>query len=98
VEPLRPGFDPVEAYLDDLTYIYADTAKFFYDPLGGDRFGGIWDPSLAKPMSFRVLSRFSSTPAPKQEKEKGKDRDAVLLNESAVLSEIVRMGEGLISG
>jgi U3 small nucleolar RNA-associated protein 22 len=89
--------------------------------LGGDRFGGIWDPGLAKPMSFRVLSRFSSTPAPKvclisslkekksqtlmpflfsmkQEKEKGKDRDTVLLNESAVLSEIVRMGEGLILG
>jgi hypothetical protein len=34
----------------------------------------------------------------KQEKERGKDRDTVLLNESAVLSEIVRMGEGLILG
>ena len=43
--------------------IYTDTAKFFYDPLGGDRIGGIWDPSLTKPMPFRVLSRFSSTPA-----------------------------------
>ena len=46
--------------------IYADTAKFFYDPLGGDRFGGIWDPSLtSRPMPFRVLNRFSSTPAQK---------------------------------
>jgi U3 small nucleolar RNA-associated protein 22 len=45
--------------------IYADTAKFFYDPLGGDRFGGIWDPSISKPMPFRVMNRFSSIPAPK---------------------------------
>jgi len=94
--------------------VYADTAKFFYDPLGGDRFGGIWDPSISKPMSFRVMNRFSSTPAPKvclktslkevqnsnpyqyQGKEKGRDRDLVVLNESAVLSEIVRMGDGLV--
>jgi len=82
--PLRPGFDPAEAYLDDLTRIYADTAKFFYDPLGGDRIGGIWDPSLTKPMAFRVLSRFSSTPA-LEEKGKGKGGDPVLLNEGAVL-------------
>lgn len=45
--------------------IYADTAKFFYDPLGGDRFGGIWDPSITKPLPFRVMNRFSSIPATK---------------------------------
>ncbi|KAI9456746.1 Nrap protein [Russula earlei] len=93
--PLRPGFDPVGTYLDDLTRIYADTAKFFYDPLGGDRFGGIWDPSLTKPMPFRVLNRFSSTPAPR-EREKSKDCDSVILNEGSVLGEIIRMGEGLV--
>ncbi|KAF8269425.1 Nrap protein-domain-containing protein [Lactarius quietus] len=60
--PARPGFDPAEKYLDDLTRIYADTAKFFYDPLGGDRFGGIWDPSITKPLPFRVMNHFSSMP------------------------------------
>jgi hypothetical protein len=45
--------------------IYADTAKFFYDPLGGDRFGGIWEPSISKPMPFRVMNRFSSIPKTK---------------------------------
>lgn len=77
--PVRPGFDPAEKYLDDLTvrkeplscrpaayiaaqHVYADTAKFFYDPLGGDRFGGIWDPSITKPLSFRVMNHFSSVP------------------------------------
>ncbi|KAH9061207.1 Nrap protein [Lactarius vividus] len=94
---VRPGFDPVEKYLDDLTRIYADTAKFFYDPLGGDRFGGIWDPSITKPLPFRVMNHFSSVPVTKEHfKEKGKHRDSVFLNEDAVLSEIVRMGEGLV--
>jgi U3 small nucleolar RNA-associated protein 22 len=45
--------------------IYADTAKFFYDPLGGDRFGGIWDPSITKPLPFRVMNHFSSMPVTK---------------------------------
>ncbi|KAH9173856.1 Nrap protein [Lactarius sanguifluus] len=95
--PARPGFDPAEKYLDDLTRIYADTAKFFYDPLGGDRFGGIWDPSITKPLPFRVMNHFSSMPVTKEHfKEKGKHRDSVVLNEDAVLSEIVRMGEGLV--
>ena len=94
--------------------IYANTAKFFYDPLGGDRFGGIWDPSITKPLPFRVMNHFSSLPvkvrpklAPTKEsdelilfqehsKAKGKNRDLVVLNEDAVLSEIVRMGEGLV--
>lgn len=31
-----------------------------------------------------------------QEKEKGKDRELVVLNEGAVLNEIVRMGDGLV--
>jgi U3 small nucleolar RNA-associated protein 22 len=96
-EPLvRPGFDPAEKYLDDLTRVYADTAKFFYDPLGGDRFGGIWDPSITKPLSFRVMNHFSSVPDKEHSKEKGKHRDFVVLNEDAVLSEILRMGEGLV--
>ncbi|KAI0300071.1 Nrap protein [Multifurca ochricompacta] len=98
--PLRLGFDPVEMYLDDLTVpCLRDTAKFFYDPLGGDRFGGIWDPSITRPVPFRVMNRFSSIPVPKEhEKGKGKDRNFVNFNESAVLSEIVRMGEGLVIG
>ncbi|KAI0266446.1 pre-rRNA processing protein Utp22 [Gloeopeniophorella convolvens] len=93
--PYRPGFDPAEMFLDDLTRIYADTAKFFHDPLGGDRFGAIWDPSVTQPRPFRVMNRFSSTPVAKG-KEKGKDKDLVVLNEAGVLSEIVRMGEGLV--
>lgn len=80
--PVRPGFDPAQTYLDDLTVreerhlclpvayiavqrIYADTAKFFYDPLGGDRFGGIWDPSITKPLPFRVMNHFSNMPVTK---------------------------------
>jgi Nrap protein domain 6 len=53
------------SYLHRGQRVYADTAKFFYDPLGGDRFGGIWDPSISKPTQFRVMNHFSSLPAPK---------------------------------
>jgi U3 small nucleolar RNA-associated protein 22 len=39
--------------------------KIFYDPLGGDRFGVVWDPTLTQPRAFRVLNHFSSTPVAK---------------------------------
>lgn len=35
----------------------------FHDPLGGDRYGAVWDPALKSPRPFRVLGGFSSIPA-----------------------------------
>ncbi|KAI0051574.1 Nrap protein [Auriscalpium vulgare] len=92
---LRPGFDPAQLFLEDVKRTYADTLKIFYDPLGGDRFGAVWDPSLREPRPFRVLNHFSSVPLP-TENDKPKDRGLVKLNEAAVLSEIVRLGAGLV--
>jgi U3 small nucleolar RNA-associated protein 22 len=42
--------------------MFADTLKFFADPLGGDRIGAIWLPGLDSPRSFRALAGFSSKP------------------------------------
>ena len=42
-----------------------DTIKVFYDCLGGDRFGIIWEPSVTDPKPFRAMNRFSSTPVRK---------------------------------
>ncbi|KAI0317967.1 Nrap protein [Amylostereum chailletii] len=92
---LRPGFDPAHAFVDDLKRVYADTVRIFYDPLGGDRVGAVWDPSLKEPRPFRVLNRFSSAPLLK-DNDKAKDKGLVTLNEQAVLDEIVRMGSGLV--
>ncbi|KZT00334.1 Nrap protein [Laetiporus sulphureus 93-53] len=124
-----PGFDPVQALSDDLQRVYKDTFVLFYDPLGGDKLGGVWDPRLNAPRSFRVLGGFSSMPAyavstfphafplkslsffslitdlqdadkvqsKSKAKEKEKDKSLVALNEVAVLSEVERMGAGMIT-
>ena len=48
--------------LTNLQYVYADTVLLFYDPLGGDRIGAVWQPNLRDARPFRVLGGFSSTP------------------------------------
>jgi U3 small nucleolar RNA-associated protein 22 len=58
-----------------LQFIYADTMKLFYDPLGGDRIGGVWDPSLKSPRPFRVLGSFSSIPVVKVNFSKAQSKD-----------------------
>ncbi|OCH85324.1 Nrap protein [Obba rivulosa] len=92
-----PGFDPARLFYDDLQRVYKDTFMLFSDPLGGDRFGVVWDPILKNPRSFRVFGGFSSTPARKgPEKSKDKDKALVVLNEGGVLGEIQRTGASLI--
>lgn len=92
---VRPGFDPARLLFNDLQRIYANTFKIFFDSFGGDRFGIVWDPSLKQPRPFRVLGEFSSMPV-KKENEKAKDKGLVVLNGMGVLSEIERLGAGLI--
>ncbi|KAJ6612257.1 Nrap protein [Mycena sp. CBHHK59/15] len=94
---LRPGFDPARMLYDDLQRVYADTFKIFCDPFGGDRFGAVWDPALKQPRPFRVLGGFSSIPV-KKVRKKEKDKGFVVLNESAVLGEIERLGSGIVCG
>ncbi|KAI0079174.1 Nrap protein [Panus rudis PR-1116 ss-1] len=94
---IRAGFDPALLLFKDLSSIYRDTFKIFYDPLGGDRFGAVWDPSLKQPRPFRVLGGFSSIPQRKEEASKEKDKGLVTLNVDAVLAEIKRLGLGLIT-
>ncbi|EMD32469.1 hypothetical protein CERSUDRAFT_108867 [Gelatoporia subvermispora B] len=92
-----PGFDPAQLLYDDLRRVYKDTFMLFSDPLGGDRFGAVWDPTLKNSRPFRVLGGFSSTPARKEsEKSKDKDKALVVLNEQGVLAEIQRIGSGLV--
>ncbi|KIK81853.1 hypothetical protein PAXRUDRAFT_832582 [Paxillus rubicundulus Ve08.2h10] len=91
-----PGFDPARMLFDDLEAMYSDTLKFFFDIYGGHRIGAIWLPSVSGGHSFRTLGGFSSIPAPKEEKKKGKAKGNVVLNQKSVLDEIERLGTGLI--
>ncbi|KAI0916701.1 hypothetical protein AcV5_003115 [Taiwanofungus camphoratus] len=96
--PLLPGFDPAQFLYNDLRRVYKDTFVIFHDSFGGARFGAVWDPSLKPHRPFRVLGGFSSMPLCKaNEKLKEKDKSIVALNENSVLSEIERMGAGLIT-
>ncbi|KAF9531369.1 Nrap protein [Crepidotus variabilis] len=92
---IMPGFDPAQMLFNDLQRIYADTFKIFYDSLGGDQFGGVWDPILKEPRQFRVLGGFSSIPL-KKANEKSKEKEKVMLNQDGIISEIERLGAGLI--
>ncbi|KAG5651498.1 hypothetical protein H0H81_008470 [Sphagnurus paluster] len=108
-DPVHLLFSDLQA---GLFRIYAHTFKIFHDTFGGDRFGIVWDPSLKEPRPFRVLGEFSSIPVKKvppllympslflnkgnQENEKAKDKGLVVLNEGAVMSEIERLGSGLV--
>ncbi|KZT25574.1 Nrap protein [Neolentinus lepideus HHB14362 ss-1] len=94
-EALRPGIDPAQLLFDDLQRVYQDSIKIFYDCVGGDTFGAVWDPSVRKPRPFRVLGGFSSIPV--QKDEKPKDKGVVTLNDTAIVSEIQRFGAGLIA-
>ncbi|KAF9552839.1 Nrap protein [Agrocybe pediades] len=90
-----PGFDPAQMFFSDLQRVYADTLKVFFDPYGGNQIGAVWDPTLKEPRPFRVLGGFSSMPI-KKETEKAKDKGQVVLNQEAVVSEIGRLGSGLV--
>ncbi|KAF7308582.1 Mannose-6-phosphate isomerase [Mycena chlorophos] len=92
---LRAGFDPAGLLFDDLQRVYANTFKPFYDPFGGEMVGGVWDPTLKEPRAFRVMGSFSCAPVLQ---ENGKDRGLVGLNEAGVLSEIARLGAGIVTG
>ncbi|KAH9855524.1 Nrap protein [Lenzites betulinus] len=97
--PLMPGFDPLALFYDDLTHVYADTALFFYDPLGGNRIGAVWQPNLRDARPFRVLGGFSSIPVSRADSDgKEKEKGLVVLNEGALFAEIRRVGGALVAG
>ncbi|KAI0030094.1 Nrap protein [Vararia minispora EC-137] len=86
----------LEMMLTGCQSVYSDTLKIFYDPLGGDRFGAVWEPSVRQPRPFRVLNHFSSAPVMRKDGEKGRERGVVVVNEAAILDEIIRLGHGLV--
>ncbi|KAL1700082.1 Nrap protein [Schizophyllum commune] len=93
---VRPGFDPAELFFADLQRVYGDTMKLFHDPYGGDVIAGVWDPSLKESRPFRVRAGYSTVPQEKASASKSKGKDTVVLNTAAVLSEIERLGRGLV--
>ncbi|EJD08517.1 Nrap protein [Fomitiporia mediterranea MF3/22] len=98
-EPLRVDYDPALMYFHDLKRMYQGTLAFFFDAYGGEVIGGVWDPGLVGvPRPFRVLADYSSTPQTDDDTDtrKRKASASVVLNQTTVLAEIRRLGEGLV--
>ncbi|KAH9914177.1 Nrap protein [Epithele typhae] len=92
-----PGFDPIAMYCDALTHAYDAAALVFYDAVGGDRVGIVWQPKLKAPLPFRALGGFSGKPVDKTEgKTKESQKALVVLNEQSCLIEMRRLGTGLV--
>ncbi|KZO90623.1 Nrap protein [Calocera viscosa TUFC12733] len=103
---VKANLDPADLFFHDLRRIYGDICVFFYDPLGGEKIAGIWNPAVLKPTPFKVLLGYSSKPAALattdgalngSTKGVAKSKPLVTLNQDAILNEIAALGNGLIT-
>ncbi|CAG8746016.1 5253_t:CDS:2, partial [Dentiscutata heterogama] len=102
------GFDPVEYYLDELRKLYSDVALFFHDKHGGTIIGVVWIPTNFTPRPWKASSEINSVLVSKIEDRKGSEYDTnnsnnlrdqnIILNTKAIVLEIERLGEGLVTG
>ncbi|KAI9319103.1 Nrap protein [Dichotomocladium elegans] len=97
------GFDPVAEFVDEIRTIYGDTLLLFHDKYGGDKIGLVWDPYTTAPKQWRVAVGLNTVPADMNEHgvlvpADGKKEISKLaaVNFDAILSEIERLGAGLI--
>ncbi|EJT99650.1 Nrap protein [Dacryopinax primogenitus] len=102
---LKADFDPALRFFRDLQRIYGDVCVLFYDPLGGEKIAGIWNPAVLKPTPFKVLLGFSSMPEAHSEDDgeangptngAKKSKATVSLNKDAILNEMAALGSGLV--
>lgn len=91
----RPGFEPAALFVSLLRSIFADSLRLYFDPHGAPLIGGIFNPLLLKDARrFKVGLGFNSEPV---ESQQGQTDERVRLNSKAVLAEIARLGEGLVT-
>ncbi|ORX83004.1 Nrap protein [Basidiobolus meristosporus CBS 931.73] len=91
----RIGFDPVQLYLAEIKELYSDMIVFFHDTFGGHMIAGVWKPSQLKAKPWKVNAGFSSIP--KIEENKNKKTPLILPNIPDILSEVERLGAGLVT-
>ncbi|RKP33714.1 Nrap protein [Dimargaris cristalligena] len=91
------GFDPVAMFLRDLQAIYKDTLMFFAEPYGSNVVGALWLPGAAKERPLRSDSQLNTVPVSRLSDEPSKSSSGqVTLNADIVITEIKRLGEGVI--
>lgn len=92
VTPGRSGkMAVVKSFVHDVQACYNQSILLFH---GDERCGvvaGLWNPQTLKPRSWNLKTAYSTAPASVEEKQ-----DRVIINQSAMLNEIARLGDGLI--
>ncbi|KAF9584422.1 hypothetical protein BGW38_006511 [Lunasporangiospora selenospora] len=97
------GFDPAAEYLAELQRAFGDIALFFYDRYGGTQVGILWNPVALAPRSWKVNLGFNNKPADvnqngdlESKDTKGPGSKLVVPNIEALMSEMQRLGHGLV--
>ena len=103
---LLSRIDTVDCFMQDLKTCFSDVAYFFYDQYGGDFIAIVWKikkESIAWKVNLKcnvlpVSSSSDQEPSKKKRKGNEKGNERIQPHYEAMLSEIQRMGQGLVIG
>ncbi|KAI8379826.1 Nrap protein [Choanephora cucurbitarum] len=97
-------FDPVSELVQEIEKIYGQTVMVFYNKYGGQQLALVWNPIVATPMQWKVQSGYNSVPVDMNKNgflkpAKGQSEISKLIapNFAAILAEIKRLGQGIIT-
>ncbi|KAJ5966001.1 hypothetical protein N7481_012715 [Penicillium waksmanii] len=83
----------VKAFVRDVQACYGSSLLLFHGDTSADVVAGIWNPQTLNPKSWNLKTAYSTAPAPGNDSTQ---QDRVVINQSAILNEIARLGEGLV--
>ena len=92
--------DSVECYVADLHAAFSEIAMFFWDKYGGDKIAVVWKQSVAgdsEPILWKVNSLANISPCEGMLGGKKKDKPMMKINKLAMLAEMQRLGNGLVT-
>ncbi|KAL2072272.1 hypothetical protein VTL71DRAFT_11615 [Oculimacula yallundae] len=87
------GYQPVQLYLEELQRLYTSSIIFFHGAATSSTIGGLWNPQNVAPRAFKVNSAFAT----KVVSSEDVGSEKVVLDKSAILAEISRLGGDMIS-
>ncbi|KAI9807771.1 MAG: hypothetical protein M1825_005076 [Sarcosagium campestre] len=92
------GYDPVRLFIDELEKLFSPHILFLYNSRGGSFIAGLWSPQPETPRAWKVGLGYSSMPVGKGDQmDDSTDELKVVINKTAILNEIARLGGDLIS-
>lgn len=87
------GYQPVQLYIEELQRLYTSSIVFFHGAATGSSVGGLWNPQNDAPRAFKVNLEFATKVVGKEDG----DSEKVVVDKSAILAEIARLGGDMVS-